>query len=98
MISIEINDRIDQNHKLLDPIDIYGADYGNVYRMYCAGEPSDTYFIGTGKNDRPICIWFDDIEEEWRLSSDSKKDLKGFCPEVKVKFCPYAKVTITLEV
>ena len=84
MINIHVDDT-HQDSDLQNPIDIWGAKHGEVYRMYDNGEPSDTYFIGAGGNENPIDIWWDDEDNKYRLSSSSREDLCSFNPHIKVK-------------
>ncbi len=85
--------------ELIKPADIYGQPYGRVYQQYFKGEPdkNGVYLVSTGPNDRPICVWWDDEEGRYRLSSDSKKELKEFNSWVKFRYLPNATVAIRFE-
>ena len=82
----------------LEPIEVFGAPHGEVYQQYFDGEPQHDFLIGAGKCERPINIWWSDESNEYRLSSDSKKDLRGFVPSVKYRHIPNAKVYIVLDI
>jgi len=79
-LTIKVEDFTESEPELLDPIEAFGAPHGTIFRMYTNDKPEDTYFIGVGNCERPICVWWDDESCNFRLSSDSKKDLKTFLP------------------
>lgn len=96
MIEIEVLGR-SKKVKLIEPILCFGAEHGEVYQQYVHGKPTNEYLVGAGYCERPISIWYDDESKKFRLSSESKKDLKAFLSHVK-----YAKIDanvyVTLEV
>ncbi len=81
----------------VDPIDLYGAPYGRIFRQYIDGEAQNEFAITTGMNDRPIMIWWDDEAKEYRFTSESKKELKAFRKGVKYKYLPYARLDSILR-
>jgi len=84
-VNVVINDP--PVHKdLIKPIKCFGAEEGKVFQMYEDGAPSnDTFLIGTGRSDRPICVWYNEEDDRYGLSSESKKDLKAFSPHIRFK-------------
>jgi len=77
--------------------DCFGADYGVVFQQYFHGKPQKTYLIGTGHADRPISVWWDEEEKEYKISSESKKELKEYLPWVQFKKLPNARVRPELD-
>ncbi len=97
MIEITVGKQ-EEEVELIKPSEVYGQPYGRVYQQYIDGEPDvkGSYLISTGHSDRPICIWWDSEDGRYRLSSDSKKELKEFSSCVKFKYLSNAIVTIGL--
>jgi hypothetical protein len=73
---------------MLNPIECWGAPHGMVFQQYFNGEPQKEFLIGAGMNERPISIWYSDDsmnpeDPSYRISSESKKELKMFSDSVK---------------
>ena len=102
MITITVS-HTKERPKFVRPIDCWGAPKGTVYQQYVSGRPVNDYLIGAGSYERPISIWYSDDSLDpdgpsYLISSESKKDLRGFLSHVSYKLLPDAKVTIKLEV
>ena len=95
-ISIEVHNE-QKPTKFVDPIDCWGAKHGVVYQQWFDGKPQRDFLIGAGHAERPINIWWDDECKQYRISSDSKKSLKGFVNSVKYAEVK-ADVFITLDI
>jgi len=81
---IEINvTNVSLEKKFLDPIECFGAEHGKIFQQYNHGEPTKDYLLGAGHHERPILIWWDNEENKYKLSSDSKKELKSLYDHVK---------------
>lgn len=96
-ITIQVEDMTEDNAQLLDPIEAFGAPHGTIFRMYDNGRPDNTYLIGAGHCERPISVWWDNECGQYRISSESKKDLKAFLPHIKIRECgPLSRVRLSL--
>lgn len=101
-ITIEVLTPPKKNAKMLDPIECWGTEEGRVFQQYFNGKPQREYLLGVGRCERPISIWYNDDSMDpdcpcYRLSSESKKDLKQLVDTVKYVEVQ-ANVIITLEV
>ena len=83
-IKIKINKTTQPNKPFILPIEVFGAEHGKVFQQLCRGIPQESYLVGTGVNDMPMSIWYDDESKKFRLSGDnSKKTLKEYLSHVK---------------
>jgi len=94
-ISVKTKPNLKGTLKFLCPEECFGAESGRIFQLYAGKLPQRRYMIGAGINDRPISIWWRTNGKKWRISSESKKDLKQFSPhitfvdvtgQVKIKF------------
>jgi len=102
MITITVTNDKRKPLKFIKPIDCFGRPTGEVYQQYVGNEPQKEYLIGAGRCERPISIWYNDDTLDprapcYRISSESKKDLRGFVSAVRYVHVE-ATVTISLEV
>ena len=98
-VTIKVEDFADDTGKLYDPISAWGSSHNTIWRMYNNGRPGDTFFIGCGHAERCVSIWWDDECGNFRLSSESKKELKRFLPHIKIRKCgPLTSLKIELNI
>lgn len=83
-IEIVVKNKIKKS-KLLNPVEIFGAEHGKVFQQYAGGKPQKCYAIGAGGCEPVIDIWYNDESNTYRLSSSNKSDLKGFLSHVKYR-------------
>lgn len=96
MIDIQVIDD-EVNNELLDPIHCWGSKHGEVFQQYFEDKPQKCFYIGCGKSENVINIWFEEEEGVYRLSSDDKNSLLGLVSSVKVKKIE-ADIDVTLLV
>ena len=87
---------VDNDTDLIKPIKVYGAGHGEVYQQYMNEQPQQSFLVGTGVNDRPIMVWWEDEEQIWRISSQTKTELCEYNKTVKYKHLPDAHVQFSL--
>ena len=87
-MSVKIEIFSPQVGELIDPVEMIDNkfSYGTVFQQYSHGEPTKDFYINVGLNEkRVVQIWYNDENSEHRLSTDNKKDLRGFYPHIKVR-------------
>lgn len=97
-IKIKINKISMAIKKLIKPIEVFGAEHGKVFQQTSHGKLEKSYLVGTGINDTPIAIWYDDESKKYRLSGDnSKASLKQYLSHIKYQEIN-ASITISLNI
>jgi hypothetical protein len=92
MIKITIQNDTDDD--LIDPVLMAKSNYGTVFRQYFKDiKQKDLYFSCGQDEDAIIHIWYDEENNEYRLSTDDIKSLKELVKSVKVK-----QIDATIEI
>jgi hypothetical protein len=95
MIKIIVNEQ-EKSYDRFNPPEIYGKPYGEIYVMKGVKIKDDypTYFLCTGHSSAPIMIWYDNDEDEYKLSI---ADLQGYAKHIYLEKIN-AIVTIELDI
>lgn len=83
IINVDVQDK--KENTFLNPVDVFGSPFGNIYRQYMRGSPTKDFLIGTGPNSRPIFIWHSKGTNEYHIGSQDKKELKQYYSYIKFK-------------
>jgi hypothetical protein len=68
------------------PEDMLNTPHGTVFQLMDNESSSDTYFISCGLHEkRVVVLWFEEEEGCWRLSTENKKDLRGYLDHITVR-------------
>lgn len=91
MININIHEN-KQDLVLVDAKSIWNAPDGTVWQQYFNGKPQKWYFINIGVHEPLLIVWYDSESEQYRLSSNSRKDLLEYDSLVT-----FAKINVDLK-
>jgi hypothetical protein len=71
----------------------------DIFQEYVSGKPVEWYFINPGTREKNlIIIWYDDENNEYKLSTDNKKGLKEYSSHVTaVKVTNKINISINIE-
>ena len=85
--------------ELIEPLDMLLKKYSECcFQQYHNNIAQKTYYINAGYGEEAlICIWYNDEDCSWRLSTDNLKSLKQFVKTVKVKQIKKFSVNFTFE-
>ncbi|MFN9303462.1 MAG: hypothetical protein ACK6DA_11870 [Candidatus Kapaibacterium sp.] len=95
---IKITKKGDSNITHIKMVDM--LNYPNeVFQEYSKGKPQEWYFINPGINEKNlIVIWYDDEDNEYKLSTEDKKGLKEYNSFVTaVKVTDNIDISINIE-
>lgn len=83
---------------LLTQLRYWAYLYGTVFQQYFDDEAQSTFWVSCGHGEKSvITVWFEDESNEWRLSTDNKKSLKEFVPQVKALLVDRADIKLKLK-
>lgn len=85
MIKIKVIDKSKHKIRISPKLMLKNIYAGCIFQQYSHDFPQNNFYINCGLNEKSVIhIWYDDENEQYRLSTDNKKSLEELLPHVSV--------------
>jgi hypothetical protein len=83
---------------LIDPIEMLNDEYADkCFQQYSDGQPCKWFYKNCGRcEENVVCVWWDDEDEKYRLSTDSEESLSTLSGHIKCKVIDESKMPVFL--